>query len=161
MNVVKLDSADLQSMPAKNDFFCFKKKYCVSLLRAWIANPRYRIINTKIMKESLKQFLEYYDSDEELAFYIRINAEWNEESFVNMKKLIKVVIEDHNEEIQYDPTFIYYCVDIIQFIVDLISNNAFYNGTWPKEFTEESYKAFLDERIKELKQIREDFIILL
>lgn len=33
------------------------------------------------MKDSLKKFYEYYASDEELMTYVRLNGEWNEESF--------------------------------------------------------------------------------
>ncbi|MFT9821058.1 hypothetical protein [Lysinibacillus sp. NPDC056185] len=53
------------------------------------------------MKDSLKQFLEYDDSDEELAYYIRMNAEWNEESFIKMQQLVRKVMEDYSDEDYY------------------------------------------------------------
>lgn len=53
------------------------------------------------MKESLTNFYKYNASDEELFTYIRINAgKWNEESFIQMKRIVREVIKDYrNEEI--------------------------------------------------------------
>ena len=45
------------------------------------------------MVESLKKFYEYMGSDEELMYHIRINAEWNEESFLKMQQLVREVIK--------------------------------------------------------------------
>lgn len=110
------------------------------------------------MKEGLKEFHDYNDSDEELEYYIRIHAEWNEKSFIKMKTVIKKVLEDYSEDCNYDESFIYYCVEVIQRIIDIISNDFFCNNVWPKEFTQENYKIFINERINELKMIRENFI---
>lgn len=60
-----------------------------------------------MVKESLKNFSKYSASDEELFMYIRINAgEWNEESFVKMKKLVREVIKDYENEECYPKIFI-------------------------------------------------------
>ena len=45
------------------------------------------------MKDSLKKFYEYLGSDNELMTYVRLNGEWNEEAFCEMKKLVKEVME--------------------------------------------------------------------
>ena len=50
------------------------------------------------MKESLKKFYEYLASDEELMYFVRMNGEWNEKSFCEMKKLVKDVMEDYAKE---------------------------------------------------------------
>ena len=51
------------------------------------------------MKESLKKFYKYQASDEELLTYIRINAgKWNEESFIQMKKIVREVMKDYRNE---------------------------------------------------------------
>ncbi|WP_156304773.1 hypothetical protein [Lysinibacillus sp. FJAT-14745] len=110
------------------------------------------------MKDSLKQFLEYDDSDEELAYYIRMNAEWNEESFIKMQQLVRKVMEDYSDEDYYYKPFVYYCVEIIRIIIGTISHEAFCSGRWPEGFTRESYRDFLDERIEQLKLIQKDFI---
>ena len=46
------------------------------------------------MKDSLKKFYEYLGSDNELMTYVRLNGEWNEEAFCEMKKLVKEVMEE-------------------------------------------------------------------
>ena len=55
-------------------------------------------VKDKNMKESLKKFYEYLDSDEELCYFVRMNAEWNEESFCKMKRFVKGVVDDYAEE---------------------------------------------------------------
>ncbi len=45
------------------------------------------------MKESFEKFFKYFCSDEELMYNIRINAEWNEESFMKMEQLKKLCNE--------------------------------------------------------------------
>jgi len=107
------------------------------------------------MKDSLKQFFEYNDSDEELAYYIRMNAEWNEESFIRMQQLVKKVIEDYSDDDYYNKTFVFYCVEIIGVIIGTISREDFCN-TWPECFTQESYKDFIAERIEQLKLLQKD-----
>ena len=52
-----------------------------------------------MVKESLIKFCKYSASDEELFMYIRINAgKWNEESFLKMKKLVREVIKDYEND---------------------------------------------------------------
>lgn len=110
------------------------------------------------MKESLKEFIDYNDSDDELEYYIRIHAEWSEESFLKMKRLISNVVEDYSDDSYYPKSIIYYCLKVIQRIIDIISNDFFCQHVWPKEFTQESYNAFISERIIDLESIRENFI---
>ena len=54
-----------------------------------------------MVKDSLKKFYEYYASDEELMYYIRMNAEWNENSFNKMKQLARDVMRDYADEDYY------------------------------------------------------------
>lgn len=112
------------------------------------------------MKESLKQFLEYYDSDEELAYYIRTNADWNEESFIKMMKLVRKVMEDYSDDFYYHKAFVFYCMEIIRIIIETISREEFCNS-WPEGHTQESYKNFIAERIEKLKLLRKDFMMSL
>ncbi|WP_334072015.1 hypothetical protein [Paenibacillus sp. A14] len=112
------------------------------------------------MKDSLKQFLEYSDSDEELANYIRINADWNEESFIKMMKLIRKVIGDYSDSPYYHKAFVFYCMEIIRIIIETISCIEFCNS-WPEGYTQESYRYFIAERIEKLKILKKDFIMSL
>lgn len=110
-----------------------------------------------LMKMSLKNFIEYYDSDEELFYFIRMNAEWNEKSFIKMEKLVREVLEDYSLEYCYPKRFVYYCVEIIRLIIGTISHNMFCN-TWPDGFTREGYRIFIDERVRRLEKLHEDFV---
>lgn len=112
------------------------------------------------MKDSLKKFLEYYNSDEELMYYIRINADWNEDSFIKMEQLVRDVIKDYKEDNFYHKAYVYYCTEIINLIIGIISNELFCNA-WPDSYTQESYRSFIAERIERLKTLRKDFTMSL
>ncbi len=112
-----------------------------------------------MVKESLKNFSKYSASDEELLMYIRINAgEWNEESFVKMKKLVREVIKDYENEECYPKIFINYFILNIPSIINILSN---FKGCTDEElrkgYTVESYLSMIDERIKELKKLKMEF----
>ncbi|MEC0090851.1 hypothetical protein [Paenibacillus macquariensis] len=109
------------------------------------------------MRESLKQFLAYNDSDDELEYYIRMHADWNEESFVKMRQLIRKVIEDYSDDDYYPKTFVYYCMKSVERIIGIISRIEFCN-TWPEGFTKESYKDFITARIDQLELLQKEFI---
>jgi len=110
-------------------------------------------------KESLKNFCKYSASDEELFMYIRLNAgEWNEESFVKMKKLVREVIKDYENEDYYPKIFINYFFLNIPSVINILSN---FRGCTEEElrkgYTEESYLSMIAERIQELKKLKLEF----
>ncbi|SMF90162.1 hypothetical protein SAMN05661091_4915 [Paenibacillus uliginis N3/975] len=96
--------------------------------------------------------------EEELAYYIRINADWNEESFIKMMRLIRNVMEDYSDDLYYHKTFVFYCTEIIRIVIGTISREEFCNS-WSEGYTKESYKDFIVERINQLKLLQEDFIM--
>ena len=112
------------------------------------------------MKESLKNFYKYNASDEELLTYIRINAgKWNENSFLQMKKIIKEVMEDYKNEDYYPKVFVSYFVTSIPSIINILSG---FKGCTDEEMregcTEEMYLSMIAEKIKELKNLHLEFI---
>ena len=112
------------------------------------------------MKESLKNFYKYNASDEELLMYIRINAgKWNEKSFIQMKKIIKEVIEDYKNEDCYPKVFVSYFVTNIPSIINILSG---FRGCTDEEiregYSEEMYISMIAERIKELNNLHLEFI---
>ncbi|MGN6714475.1 hypothetical protein [Anaerocolumna jejuensis] len=109
------------------------------------------------MKASLKKFIEYVDSDEELFCFIRINAEWNEESFIKMEKLVREVMDDYSMDNFCHKGYAYYCIEIIRLIIGTISHDMFCN-TWPDSYTQESYRIFIAERVRRLEKLQKDFI---
>lgn len=110
-----------------------------------------------MIKASLKKFIEYVDSDEELFYFIRINADWNEESFIKMEQLVREVMEDYSKDDFYHKGYTYYCIEIIRLIIGTISHDMFCN-TWPDGYTQESYRSLIAERVKRLEKLRQDFI---
>ena len=111
------------------------------------------------MKESLKNFYKYNASDEELFTYIRINAgEWNEQSFIQMKKIVREVIKDYKDEECYPKVFVSYFTRNIPSVINILSN---FRGCTDKEiqegYTEETYLSMIAERIKELKNLQLEF----
>ena len=113
-----------------------------------------------MVKESLKNFCKYSASDEELFMYIRINAgEWNEESFVKMKKLVREVIKDYENEECYPKIFVKYFVLNIPSIINILSGFRHCPDEEISEYhTEEMYLNMIAERIKELKNLQREFI---
>ena len=112
-----------------------------------------------MVKESLIKFCKYSASDEELFMYIRINAgKWNEESFLKMKKLVREVIKDYENEECYPKIFIRYFVLNIRSVINILSN---FKGCTDEElrkgYTVESYLSMIAERIKELKKLETEF----
>ena len=112
------------------------------------------------MKESLKNFYKYNASDEELLMDIRINAgKWNEKSFIQMKKIIKEVIEDYKNEDCYPKVFVSYFVTNIPSIINILSG---FRGCTDEEiregYSEEMYISMIAERIKELNNLHLEFI---
>lgn len=111
------------------------------------------------MKNSLKKFYEYIQSDEELMYYVRINAEWNEELFIKMKKLIREVINDYENDDYYPKRFVMYFMLEIPSIINMLSHFKTCNE---KErlagYTEESYLSMIAERRKQLEELRKEFI---
>lgn len=111
------------------------------------------------MKNSMKKFYEYIQSDEELMYYVRINTEWNEELFIKMKKLIREVINDYENEDYYPKRFVMYFMLEIPSIINILSHFKTCNE---KErlagYTEESYLSMIAERRKQLEELRKEFI---
>lgn len=112
------------------------------------------------MKDSLKKFYEYLGSDEELMYYVRINVEWNEESFSKMKQVVRAVIKDYEEEDYYPKRFIIYFMREIPSIINILSH---FKKCTEKErlldgYTDETYLSIIAEKIEEIKKLRWEFI---
>ena len=111
------------------------------------------------MKDSLKNFLEYCGSEEELMYYVRINAEWNEDSFQRMKQLARAVMKDYADEDYYPKRFIIYFMREIPSVINILSH---FKKCSEKErlagYTDESYLSMIAERIKQLEKFRLEFV---
>ncbi len=115
--------------------------------------------NAYKMKESLKNFYNYKISDEELLLYIRTHGgEWNEESFIQMKQLVRDVINDYKDADYYPKVFVNYFVLNIPSVINILSH---FRGCTDKEirmgYTAETYVSMIAERINELKNLQLEF----
>lgn len=111
------------------------------------------------MKDSIKKFYEYLGSEEELMYYVRINAAWNEEAFNKMKELVREVIKDYADEDYYPKSFILYFMREIPSIINILS--YFKAGTEEEllvDYTEETYLSMIAERMEQLEKLRWEFI---
>ncbi len=112
------------------------------------------------MKDSLNRFYEYLNSDEELEYCVRINVEWNEESFIKMKKLVRAVMKDYENEDYYPKRVISYFLRDIPAIINILSQ---YKTCTEKElleagYTDETYLSMIAERMQQLKNLCGEFI---
>ena len=109
------------------------------------------------MKESFKEYLEYLDSDEELEYYIRINATWNEGSFERLKTLLKEMETDYAADMYYPRPLISFYVKGVDRIVGVVTNPLFLNNP-DAGYTKESYAVMILQRAAELRALKERFL---
>lgn len=109
--------------------------------------------------DSLYNFYEYLGSKKNLEYCIRINVEWNEESFVKMKQLAREVMKDYANEDYYPKRFICYFVRDIPRIISILSH---FKICTEKElaagYTQETYQSMIEERIEQLNELCKEFI---
>lgn len=111
------------------------------------------------MKDSLKKFYEYLGSDNELMTYVRLNGEWNEEAFCEMKKLVKEVMEDYDEEDYYPKGFILYFMLEIPSTINILSQiKVCREEELLKGYTQETYMSMLSDKMKLLEELKREFI---
>lgn len=111
------------------------------------------------MKDSLKKFYEYYASDEELMTYVRLNGEWNEESFCEMRKLVREVMADYAEEDYYPKKIVLYFMLMIPSIINILSQiKVCTEDKLLEGYTQESYMSMLSDKIKLLEEFNWEFI---
>ncbi len=110
------------------------------------------------MKESLKKFYDYLQTDEELMYFVRINAEWNEESFFEMKKVVSAVITDYAQEESYPKRFVGYFMNDIPSVINMLSHfKVCTEENLKKGYTQETYMSMIADRIKQLKKLIDEF----
>ena len=111
------------------------------------------------MKDSLKKFYEYLGSDENLMDFVRLHAEWSEDSFLQMKRLARDVIRDYAAEDSYPKRFVAYFMVEIPTLIDILSH---FKHCSEKErlagYTDKSYRSMIAERSKQLEEFRQEFI---
>ena len=99
---------------------------------------------------SLKNLINYIESDEELEYAIRMSHDWNEESFIKMVQLLENVKNDYTNSDCLPKTYVMYCVSTIPRILGMLHHF--------KNSTDEKRNLFIEEKAERLRQISQDFI---
>ncbi len=111
-----------------------------------------------IMRESLSKFYDYLDSEEELCYFVRINADWNEESFCKMKQLLREVMADYAQEDFYPKRFVGYFMNDINDIINMLSHFKVCTEKNIKQgYTQETYMSMVADRKKQLNELMWEF----
>ena len=110
------------------------------------------------MKDSVIHFYEYYISEEELLYWIRSNAGWNEDIFIKFKEIAIELIKDFENEDYYPKLIVNYFMHIIPSILNIISH---YKCCSEKEYlegyTDETYIIMIKDRVEQLKELGKKF----
>jgi ribA/ribD-fused uncharacterized protein len=101
----------------------------------------------------LNEYLEYNDSDIELEFCLRINAEWNEESYNKLFNILMSFFEICKKENEIPKEFDYFFTNTINRIIGILSNPIFTQNNLI-DLNNEDYKNLILNKINELKKIR-------
>lgn len=104
----------------------------------------------------LNDFLEYNQSDEELEFFIRMNAEWNEDSFKKLCSIITSFFENCKDEKEIPKEIDYLFNSSISRIIGIISSPLFTNNNFIGLSSLE-YKDFIQNRISVLNELKKTY----
>ncbi|WP_455673476.1 hypothetical protein [Phocaeicola sp.] len=77
------------------------------------------------IKQSLKLFLNYLDSDEEIEYYLRINADLNEEIVLTAISLARKVIDDYKDELVFPKVIASFCLKSNERVISILSSSLF------------------------------------
>ncbi len=112
------------------------------------------------MRDSYKKFIEYSVSDEEVFYYLRINAKWNEVSFITMKQLVRDVIKDYEKADYYPKGFVsYFRIEILG-LLGILPNikKCTEKELLEMGYTDETYLKMLEERTEQLTHLKWDMV---
>jgi ribA/ribD-fused uncharacterized protein len=101
----------------------------------------------------LNEYLEYNDSDFELEFCLRINAEWDEESFKKLFNILTLFFETCKKENEIPSEIDYFFSSSINRITGIISNPLFTENNF-LGINSEDYKKIISQRIETLKELK-------
>ncbi|MBC9930509.1 hypothetical protein [Chitinophaga qingshengii] len=103
------------------------------------------------MKESLKKYLEYLDSDEEFTFRVRMEAEWDDQAYQEFIRLIMSVIDDYKDSLLVPiPVVLFFTTGLNQ-LVGMVTNPVFF-ATASK-----AYEDLVRGRVAELEALQKKF----
>lgn len=87
------------------------------------------------MKESLKQYVEYVESEDEFSYKVRMEREWNDDEYHRFIALLMAVIDDYkNTDLIPIPVMLFFTSQV-NYLVSAISHPDFFIDT-TKEYEE-------------------------
>lgn len=87
------------------------------------------------MEESLKQYVEYVESDDEFSYKVRMEREWNDDEYHRFITLLMAVINDYkNTNLMPIPVMLFFTTQL-NYLVGTISHPDFFINT-TKEYEE-------------------------
>lgn len=124
-----------------------------------IINFKYKLDEKNLeinMKESFNNFIEYYNSEESLVFYLKENMKWNEQSFIQMEQLSKNVISDYSDFDLYPKAFISTFLYTIEETISILKSSEF-RELYSNNYTNESCSEFIIKTIFKLRTLKKFF----
>ncbi|SJZ95434.1 hypothetical protein SAMN04488128_10221 [Chitinophaga eiseniae] len=104
------------------------------------------------MKESLKKYLEYLDSDEEFSFKVRMEAEWDDEAYQEFIRLTMAVINDYKDDhLVPIPVALFFTTGLKQ-LTGMVTNPLFFKTASPE------YETLVRRRVAELEDLQQQFL---
>lgn len=111
------------------------------------------------MEDSLQAFYEYLGSEEELMYSVRIHAAWDEESFLNMRRLARAVMAAWGDRDWYPKRFVAYFMRDLPAVVHMLRQ---FRSCSAEEaaagWTEAAYLDMIAERARQLEELQLEFL---
>jgi len=107
--------------------------------------------HTIYMKESLKQYVEYVDSEDEFSYKVRMEGEWDDDEYHRFITLLLAVIDDYKDtDLMPVPVMLFFTSQL-NHLLGIISHPDFFNNT-----TKE-YEELVNTRKTELLELQKKF----
>lgn len=108
------------------------------------------------LKRSALDFIDYYNSDEDFLTLLRMNFDWDDTQFKKLKELLSNVLNDYkDDQVVPKSILVFFTIDI-KLITGIVKNPIFYRSP-PLNLSEEEFREFVDNRLKELNEIGKSF----
>lgn len=104
------------------------------------------------MKESLRKYLEYLDSDDAFVLNVRLTFEWDDNAYQEFIQLMMAVINDYKDEYLVPiPVVLFFTTGIKQ-LTGMVTNPLFFKTASPE------YEALVRRRVVELENLQQQFL---
>lgn len=104
----------------------------------------------------IQEFREKSDSFDWFSKDLRLNYQWNDIKFIEMMNLIDKIFSFYKNKDVFPKDLVYFFTSEIPFIIGIVENPIFLRSI-PSGFTKESYLSLVENRKKELLELREYF----